>query len=120
MTREWIAVMVTGALAASSPGSAQDIFVRNATVYTMDAVGVIQDGDVLVRGGQVTAVGADLSAPAGVTVLEGDGWFVMPGMIDLHSHMTTQDERGGGSDRHERGQRINTGLRILDSVNPQY
>ncbi len=34
--------------------------------------------------------------------------------------MTTQDERGGGSDRHEFGQRVNSGLRILDSVNPQY
>lgn len=120
MTRGLIVVIAAGALAVGSPGAAQDILVRNATVYTMDASGVIQNGDVLVRDGHITAVGTGLSAPPDVAVLEGDGWFVMPGMIDLHSHMTTQDERGGGSDRHERGQRVNTGLRILDSVNPQY
>jgi imidazolonepropionase-like amidohydrolase len=113
-------LVIAAALAVHGPSAAQDILVQNATVYTMDAAGVVPNGDVLVREGRIVQVGADLSASSGVTILEGDGWFVMPGMIDLHSHMTTQDERGGGSDRHERGQRVNTGLRILDSVNPQY
>lgn len=100
--------------------AAQDVLVRGARVYTMTDAGVIENGDVLVRDGRIAQVGASIGAPAGVQVLEGSGWYVMPGLIDCHSHMTTQLERGGGSDRHERGQRVNTGLRILDSVNPRY
>lgn len=103
-----------------SPLAAQDLLVRNATIYTMTGAGVLENGDVLVRDGRIAEVGTNLSAPSGVPVFEGAGWYVMPGLIDCHSHMTTQLERGGGSDRHERGQRVNTGLRILDSVNPRY
>ena len=101
-------------------GAAQDLLIRDATVYTMGPQGILEGGDVLIRDGKITRVGPSISAPAGVEVMDGRGRFVLPGLIDAHSHIATQDERGGGSDRHEQGQRVNTGLRILDSVNPQY
>jgi len=107
-------------LVAAGPLAGQDLLVRGAQVMTMSEQGTLESGDVLIRDGRIAQVGHGLSAPAGVRVLEGDGWVIMPGMIDCHSHMTTQLERGGGSDRHERGQRVNTGLRILDAVNPAY
>lgn len=115
--------LLTGCVLAAfgAPGlSAQDVLVRGAQVMTMGPEGTIQDGEVLIQDGRIVEVGRNLSAPAGATVLEGTDWWIMPGMIDCHSHMTTQLERGGGSDRHERGQRVNTGLRILDAVNPSY
>jgi imidazolonepropionase-like amidohydrolase len=114
-----VAIVVVLALA---PGlaAAQDVLIRGARIYTMTGQGVIEPGDVLVQGGKIAAIGASLPAPRGIRIIEGRGIQVMPGLIDLHSHMATQDERGGGSDRHERGQRVNTALRILDSVNPQY
>ena len=102
------------------PAVAQDVLIRGATVYTMAELGVLEGGDVLIRDGRIVEVGSSLSAPRGVAVIEGEGRYVLPGLIDAHSHIATQDERGGGSDRHEQGQRVNTGLRILDSVNPQY
>jgi len=100
--------------------AAQDILIRDATVYTMARQGVLEGGDVLIRDGTIVEVGTSLSAPQGVPVIEGEGRYVLPGLVEAHSHIATQDERGGGSDRHEPGQRVNTGLRILDSVNPQY
>lgn len=102
------------------PAGAQDLLIRGARVYTMAQQGILEEGDVLIRHGRIEAVGPSLTAPDGVPVLEARGRYVLPGLIDAHSHIATQDERGGGSDRHERGQRVNTGLRILDSVNPQY
>jgi len=100
--------------------TAQDILIRDATVYTMARPDVLEGGDVLIRDGKIVEVGTSLSAPQGVRVIEGEGRYVLPGLVEAHSHIATQDERGGGSDRHEQGQRVNTGLRILDSVNPQY
>ena len=104
------------------PGQAgaQDLLIQGARVYTMAGQGILEDADVLIRQGKIEAVGHSLTAPDGIPVLEARGRYVLPGLVEAHSHIATQDERGGGSDRHEQGQRVNTGLRILDSVNPQY
>jgi imidazolonepropionase-like amidohydrolase len=41
---------------------------------------------VLVRDGQVAAVGAGLTAPPGAEVIAGDGRTLLPGLIDSHTH----------------------------------
>jgi len=102
------------------PAGAQDLLIQGARVYTMAPQGILENADVLIRQGKIEAVGHSLAVPDGIPVLEAQGRYVLPGLVEAHSHMATQDERGGGSDRHEQGQRVNTGLRILDSVNPQY
>ena len=45
--------------------------------------------DVLVDGASVRAVGPDLSAPDGATVIDVSGLIVGPGFVDLHSHVHT-------------------------------
>jgi imidazolonepropionase-like amidohydrolase len=71
--------------AASWRGSAEALLIRNATVLTVTK-GTIQDGSVLVENGKITAVGQNLSAPAGAVVVDAGGKFLMPGLIDCHSH----------------------------------
>ena len=93
------------ALAGKDQLAAQDVLIRDATVYTMAGQGILEGGDVLIRQGKIVEVGTSVSAPQGIPVIAGEGWHVLPGLIDAHSHIATQDERGGGSDRHERGQR---------------
>ena len=66
---------------ASSP-----TLIRHATVLT--GTGTRLDGaDVLLVDGKVQAVGANLQAPANARVVEGDGLWVTPGLIDVHSHL---------------------------------
>jgi imidazolonepropionase-like amidohydrolase len=68
------------------PIPSQPVLIRNATVLT--ATGErIQGGSVLMRDGKIAAVGANLEAPAGVTVVDGTGKWVTPGIIDAHSHL---------------------------------
>lgn len=43
--------------------------------------------DVLCEDGIITAVGENLDAPAGATVVDAGGQYVMPGGIDPHTHM---------------------------------
>jgi imidazolonepropionase-like amidohydrolase len=71
--------------ASSGSGVAEALLIRNATVLTVTK-GTIQDGSVLVEDGKIAAVGQNLSAPAGATVVDASGKFLMPGMIDCHSH----------------------------------
>ncbi len=64
---------------------AQTVLIRNATVLTVTK-GTIQNGSVLVRDGKVAAVGKNISGPAGAAVVDGTGKYLMPGIIDCHSH----------------------------------
>ena len=64
------------------------IFIENATLVTVTD-DIIENGDILITNGIITEIGTDLSVPAGVTVIDGTGKFVMPGIIDAHSHLNT-------------------------------
>ncbi len=56
------------------------------TVLTAGPQGTIERGTVLVRGGKIVAVGRDVTVPAGAAVVDAASHFVMPGIIDTHSH----------------------------------
>jgi len=59
--------------------------IRNVTIHS--AVKPAFLGDVLVLEGDIAAIGTGLEAPEGVTVLDGTGRHLAPGVIDTHSHM---------------------------------
>lgn len=63
----------------------QDMLIRGATVWTNEDQGVVVT-DVLVRDGRIAEVGANLSA-SGVTLIDGTGKHLTPGIIDEHSHI---------------------------------
>ncbi|MET7392807.1 amidohydrolase family protein [Dactylosporangium sp. NPDC005572] len=71
---------------------------RRATVVTVDDAGVITDGDVLVIGDRIAAVGTGLAVPEGTVEIDGSGGILMPGMIDTHRHMWQANLRGFGAD----------------------
>jgi imidazolonepropionase-like amidohydrolase len=62
-----------------------DVLIRGATVITL-AGKTYPKADILVRGGKIQAIGSDLTAEAGVKVIDATDMFVMPGIIDTHSH----------------------------------
>src|SRR4051812_3878551 len=68
-----------------SSAGAVDTLIRNATILTVSH-GTLQNSDVLIRGGKIAAVGQNLAAPEGVRVIDGSGKYLMPGIIDCHSH----------------------------------
>src|SRR5579875_3867220 len=77
------AFLILWAAAGSLFGQA--LLVRNTTVLTVTK-GTITNGDVLVENGRIAAVGKNLSAPSGAQIVDGTGKFLMPGIIDCHSH----------------------------------
>jgi imidazolonepropionase-like amidohydrolase len=63
--------------------------IRNATVLTVTK-GTIENGSVLIRGSKIAAVGKDIATPAGATVIDATGKYVMPGIVDTHSHTSVE------------------------------
>ncbi|WP_234531560.1 amidohydrolase family protein [Streptomyces shenzhenensis] len=75
------------------------ILFRGATVLSMDpAIGLLDRGDVLVRGERIESVGRDLPAPEDAVVVDATGGILMPGMVDTHRHMWQTALRGFGAD----------------------
>lgn len=66
---------------------AETILIRNATVWTNEADGILQNADVLVTGGKIQQVGKGLSAPANARTIDGTGKHLTTGIIDEHSHI---------------------------------
>jgi imidazolonepropionase-like amidohydrolase len=65
---------------------AETILIKNATVWTNEAEGVLKNTDVLLKDGKILKVGQNLSDPA-ARVIDGTGKHVTPGIIDEHSHI---------------------------------
>ena len=64
---------------------AEEMLIRNATVWTNDAAGKLENTDVLIKDGKIAAVGKNL-ATAG-KVIDGTGKHLTAGIIDEHSHI---------------------------------
>ncbi|MDW4498058.1 amidohydrolase family protein [Sulfitobacter sp. D35] len=78
-------------LALASPGVAQDAtLITGARIFDGVSEDLIEGQDVLVEDGLISAIGADLDAPEGATVLDAGGRFLMPGFADMHSHLMFQ------------------------------
>lgn len=80
-----LASSMTSPLAPSTMAQERVTLIRNATILTITN-GTIENGSVLIRGAKIAAVGRDVAAPANARVIDGTGKFVMPGIIDTHSH----------------------------------
>ncbi|WP_417664448.1 amidohydrolase family protein [Pseudidiomarina donghaiensis] len=89
----------------------QDIHIKNATVWTADEAGVLENTDVLIRDGEFYRIGKDLSTPRGYIVIDGTGKHITPGIIDEHSHIAIDGGVNEGSEA------ITAEVRIGDVVN---
>ena len=104
-------LLASALLLASLGASAQNVLIRNATVHTLGAQGTLQQADVLVSGGKVSAIGSGLIAPAGVNVVEAEGRPLTPtlfggineiGLEEVSGERSTVDATLGlGADNKE-------------------
>ena len=62
------------------------VAITGGTILTVGPQGTIENGTVLIRDGRIAAVGKDVAVPDGAVVVDARGRYVMPGIIDTHSH----------------------------------
>lgn len=70
--------------------SGQNLVLKGGTVLTITD-GTIENGTVVITNGKITAVGKDVVIPEGFRVFDVTGNYVMPGIIDSHSHIALTD-----------------------------
>jgi imidazolonepropionase-like amidohydrolase len=91
-----LAVVLDGAPIAQAPVRA----IVGATLIDGTGAAAIADGVVVIRDGVIAAVGprASTAVPAGATVIDGAGKYVIPGLVDTNVHLSLY---GGVADRYE-------------------
>ena len=81
----------------------------------------IEGGTVLLADGHIAAVeGPDFAVPAGASVVDATGKWVLPGFIDAHAHAGVHEEAEGwaGQDTNELTDPVTAHVRALDAINP--
>ncbi|MEK7775625.1 MAG: amidohydrolase family protein [Candidatus Zixiibacteriota bacterium] len=91
----------------------ENVLVKNATVWTADEKGTIENADLLIRDGKIAEVGKGLTAPSGVRVIDATGKHVTPGIIDEHSHIAASGSVNEGVNS------VSCEVRIGDIINPE-
>ncbi len=98
-----LAAVLCSSAASAQPRSAETYatssprtLIRNVNVVTLDQRGVLQGVSVVTNRGRIEAIlqhGA--REPANVTVIDGQGNYLIPGLIDAHMHFQNPNELAG-------------------------
>nr|BCX00912.1 MAG: amidohydrolase [Bacteroidota bacterium] len=98
-------------LLTAAVGTAQNVvLIKGGTVLTVTR-GTLENTDILIRDGKIAQIGRDLAAPPGAQVIDARGKYIMPGIIDAHSHMAIDNV-------NESTNPVTAEVRIRDVVNP--
>jgi imidazolonepropionase-like amidohydrolase len=103
------AVMILAANPANSQTQKGSVLIKNATVLTITK-GVLEDTDVLVENGIIKKIGKDLTA-SNITTIDAEGKYLMPGIIDAHSHVALDAVNEGTAP-------ITSEVRMADVIDP--
>jgi imidazolonepropionase-like amidohydrolase len=94
-TAKPVPVLVAGAVSKPNadpfpstytPFPSRPTLIRNVHIFTATGP-LIRNGAVLMQNGRIAAIGQNIAAPANAVVIDGEGKFVTPGLIDTHSHL---------------------------------
>lgn len=95
------------------------ILIKNARLMTM-AGKDYEKGCVLIDGEKIADVGENIEAPEGTQIINAEGMFVMPGIIDAHCHIGMWEDSMGfeGADGNEETDPVTPQMRAIDGINP--
>jgi imidazolonepropionase-like amidohydrolase len=89
----------------------EPILFKNATVWTLENEGTLNESDVLIQDGKIAKIGKNLPSPSGVRVIDATGKHLTPGLVDEHSHIALFGVNEGS-------QSSSAEVRMKDAINP--
>lgn len=88
--------LALGLLVPSGAAAQKTTVIQNATILTVTK-GTIEKGSILIRNGKIAQVGKSVRVPEGATLIDASGMYVIPGIIDAHSHIAVDGGVNEGS-----------------------
>ncbi|XJZ25834.1 amidohydrolase family protein [Bacillota bacterium Lsc_1132] len=95
------------------------ILLKNATIYPITSE-PIRNGDVLIENGKIIKIGKKIATETNVKMIDCGELFLLPGFIDVHTHLGLYDEGTGwaGNDANETAEALTPHIRAMDGVYP--
>ncbi len=114
------AVPMLLACVVPAPASAQTIAIAGGTLHTVTGP-PIEDGVVVVEGGRIVAVGADIEVPADAERIDATGKVVTPGLIDVGTSigLVEVDLESQTRDDAMGGDFVVAAFDVTDGINPR-
>jgi imidazolonepropionase-like amidohydrolase len=97
LARTLLAAFLFPAVALAAEAPAKIVALKTANLLDVRAGTTIKDAVVLIQGERITAVGSKLAIPAGAQVIDLGNQTLVPGLIDSHTHLTSDPEEAGYS-----------------------
>jgi imidazolonepropionase-like amidohydrolase len=79
--------LLVAACSRATPPVLNGIVIEHATVISPDREAPLENVDVVIRDGRIAAVGENLAATAGARRIDVRGRYLIPGLIDTHTHV---------------------------------
>src|SRR5262245_16098634 len=116
-TKTLLTSFATALMLTTNPVWAQTYMIRNTRIVTVSGA-TIPNGNILIQEGKIAAVGPNIPAPKGATVIDGKGLTAYPGMIDPHTSigLTEVGSVGATQDTTEMGD-FNPHIKASAAVN---
>jgi len=87
-----LVVFLAGCHAAVVSSHERAVAIVDVTVIPLDSERVLQHRTVIVRGQRIASIEPTGIAPAGATIVDGRGKFLMPGLVDMHTHLARDED----------------------------
>ncbi len=84
-------IAISKRMSSNTTKQAADLLIRNALIFD-GCGGKPFIGDVAVSGDRIVEIGPRLRARAAATVVDADGKWLMPGLLDIHTHLDLEVE----------------------------
>lgn len=96
------------------------ILIKNGKILTMNGKNY-ERGHILIDGKEIVDIGEDIEIPEDAEVIDAEGMWVMPGIVDPHCHIGLWEDGLGfeGSDGNEAINPVTPELRAIDGINPE-
>ncbi|HDZ25463.1 hypothetical protein LCGC14_1075560, partial [marine sediment metagenome] len=104
-------ILVVSLVIFSSFSFGQDLLIKNGTILTVTK-GKILKGDILIIKGIIKQIEENIKGPKGIKIIDASGKFVIPGIIDSHTHIAL-------SGTNENAEAITAEVKMRDVLNAE-
>jgi imidazolonepropionase-like amidohydrolase len=113
--------LLLAALFVAGGSAAQTTAITGATVHTAGPAGKIENATIVIRDGNVAAIGAGVAVPAGSTEIKAVGKIVTPGLITPFGQIGLVEVNAveGTVDYVQRGDQFSASFDPVDAYNPR-
>ena len=119
--RRGIKLIVSIALVfVTIPVPAEEILIKNAAIHTLTGAGTLENADILISNGSISALGTGIDSSSGGKVIDARGKQVTPGLINAYTYLGIREisQVEGTDDVSTGDEQFSAAFTVYSAVNP--